>query len=92
MLHLPKARVVLGVSGGLDSTLALILAIEACDRLQRSRKDVLAVTMPGSGTTDRTRLNAERLISELVVELYCAPLKVFRPPWTASCRALGDHR
>lgn len=34
----------------------------------------------------------ERLISELVVELYRAPLKVFRPPWTASCRALGDQR
>ena len=70
MLHLPKARVVLGVSGGLDSTLALILAIEACDRLQRSRKEVLAVTMPGSGTTDRTRLNAERLISEFAATLH----------------------
>lgn len=60
--------VVIGVSGGLDSTLALLVAIGAADRLKRSRKDVLGVTMPCLGTTDRTKGNALTLMEELGCE------------------------
>jgi NAD+ synthase (glutamine-hydrolysing) len=55
--------VVLGLSGGLDSTLALIVAIRAFDRLSLPRKGIHALTMPCFGTTARTRSNAELLAS-----------------------------
>ncbi|WP_127842896.1 NAD(+) synthase [Actinomyces wuliandei] len=54
-------RLVVGVSGGLDSTHALIVAARAMDRLGRPRSDILAFTMPGFGTTPGTRSNAEAL-------------------------------
>ncbi len=69
LMHTGSQKVVLGISGGLDSTLALLVAVKAFDRLQWSRKDVLAVTMPGFGTTARTKGNAEALAAELGVEL-----------------------
>ena len=53
--------VVIGLSGGLDSTLALIVAVHAMDMLKRDRKDIIAVTMPCFGTTKRTKSNAEIL-------------------------------
>ncbi len=56
---------VVGVSGGLDSTLALLVMARAVDRIGMPRSSILAVTMPGFGTTARTRGNAERLTEEL---------------------------
>ena len=61
---------VIGLSGGLDSTLALIVTAHAFDRLGLDRKGILAVTMPCFGTTARTRGNAEKL-----AETYGATLK-----------------
>jgi len=67
--HTGSQKVVVGVSGGLDSTLALLVTVKAFDRLGWSRDDILAVTMPGFGTTPRTRTNAEALAGELGVSL-----------------------
>jgi NAD+ synthase (glutamine-hydrolysing) len=61
----PKA--VIGVSGGLDSTHALIVAAKAMDRLGRPRSDILAFTMPGFATGETTRANATRLAKALGV-------------------------
>ena len=60
-------RIVIGVSGGLDSTQALIVAAQAFDRLGLPRADILAFTMPGFGTSDRTKANAVRLMEALGV-------------------------
>ena len=51
-------KIVIGVSGGLDSTHALVVAARAMDRLERPRSDILAFTLPGFATSDRTRSNA----------------------------------
>ncbi|MBQ8133990.1 MAG: NAD(+) synthase [Clostridia bacterium] len=59
--HTNAKSVVIGLSGGLDSTLALIVAVHAMDMLGRDRKDIIAVTMPCFGTTKRTKSNAEIL-------------------------------
>lgn len=59
--HTNAKTVVIGLSGGLDSTLALIVAVHAMDMLKRDRKDIIAVTMPCFGTTKRTKSNAEIL-------------------------------
>lgn len=56
---------VVGISGGLDSTLALLVAVRAFDMLGLDRKGILAVTMPGFGTTDRTYSNAVTMIKKL---------------------------
>ena len=61
--HAPTA--VIGLSGGLDSTLAILITARAFDLLGKDRKDILAVTMPCFGTTDRTRDNACILAEEL---------------------------
>ncbi|QIG79876.1 NAD(+) synthase [Stakelama tenebrarum] len=58
---------VIGVSGGLDSTHALIVAAKAMDRLQRPRSDILAFTMPGFATSDETKANAWALMRALGV-------------------------
>ncbi|OQY25404.1 MAG: NAD(+) synthase [Desulfobacteraceae bacterium 4572_35.2] len=63
--HVGTKNVVIGLSGGLDSTLALLVVIKAFDLLQLDRKGIEAVTMPGFGTTERTRGNAEKLIELL---------------------------
>ncbi len=60
---------VVGISGGLDSTLALLVTVRAFDLLGLERKGILAVTMPGFGTTDRTYDNALALIRCLGAEL-----------------------
>lgn len=54
-------KIVLGLSGGLDSTLAFLVAIEALDKLGLPRENLHAITMPGFGTTDRTKDNAIKL-------------------------------
>ena len=60
-------KVVIGVSGGLDSTQALIVAAQAMDRAGRPRSDVLAFTLPGFATGETTKRNAHRLMSALGV-------------------------
>ncbi len=60
-------RLVIGVSGGLDSTQALIVAARTMDRMGLPRKNVLAYTMPGFATSDLTRKNARKLMSALGV-------------------------
>jgi NAD+ synthase (glutamine-hydrolysing) len=72
--HTGSRRVVIGISGGLDSTLALLVAVKAFDRLGIDRTGILAVTMPGFGTTSRTRGNADRLMAELRVEARVIPI------------------
>ena len=59
--HAHARTAVVGISGGLDSSLALIVAVRAMDILGRDRKDVIAITMPCFGTTQRTKSNAENL-------------------------------
>lgn len=56
---------VVGISGGLDSTLALLVTVRAFDSLGLDRKGIIAVTMPGFGTTDRTYNNAVDMIKQL---------------------------
>ena len=63
--HTNAATAVVGISGGLDSTLALLVMVKAFDLLNRDHKDIVAVTMPGFGTTDRTYDNAVSLIQSL---------------------------
>ena len=65
--HAHAKTAVIGISGGLDSCLALLVAVRAMKQLHRSAADVLAVTMPCFGTTKRTRSNAEILCGELGV-------------------------
>ena len=72
--HTGSKRVVIGLSGGLDSTLALLVTVKAFDRLGLDRKGIVAITMPGFGTTERTRGNAEILAEELGTELRVVPI------------------
>lgn len=58
-----------GISGGLDSTLALLVAARTFDRLGLDRKGIIGVTMPGFGTTDRTHTNAVELMEGLGVSM-----------------------
>ena len=67
--HSRNTHVTLGLSGGLDSTLALLVTIRAFDALELPRSGIMAVSMPGFGTTSRTRTNAERLASLLGITL-----------------------
>ena len=61
-------KIVVGISGGLDSTLALLVMVRAMDALNRPRTDIVAVTMPCFGTTVRTKTNATVLCEELGVD------------------------
>ncbi|MBR7132527.1 MAG: NAD(+) synthase [Clostridia bacterium] len=65
--HTRSKTAVIGISGGLDSTLALLVAVRAMRLLSRPLTDILAVTMPCFGTTSRTRSNSELLCQELGV-------------------------
>ena len=67
--HVNAGSIVIGVSGGLDSTLALLVCVKTMDKLQRSRKDIIGVTMPGFGTTGRTYKNSISLMKELGVTI-----------------------
>lgn len=66
---------IIGLSGGLDSTLALMVTVKAFDRLGYERKDIHAVTMPGFGTTDRTYDNAVKLAKTLGCDLLEVDIK-----------------
>ena len=65
--HTKAKTITLGISGGLDSTLALLVAVHAFDRLERDRRGIVGITMPGFGTTDRTYTNAVNLMKGLGV-------------------------
>jgi NAD+ synthase (glutamine-hydrolysing) len=67
MRAIGQPKIVIGVSGGLDSTHALIVAAKAMDRLGRPRSDILGFTMPGFATSDTTKSNATRLAKALGV-------------------------
>jgi NAD+ synthase (glutamine-hydrolysing) len=72
--HTGAKSVVLGISGGLDSTLALLVTVHAFDLLGLDRAGILAPTMPGFGTTKRTRGNAEKLVERLGATLRVIPI------------------
>ena len=65
--HAGVAKVAIGVSGGLDSTLALLVLCKTLDAMGRGRDMVQALTMPGFGTTARTRANADAMMKSLGV-------------------------
>ncbi|MDP4277077.1 MAG: NAD(+) synthase [Bacteroidota bacterium] len=67
LVHMNCKHAVIGISGGLDSTLALLVAIKTFDKLGISRQNIDGITMPGFGTTDRTYMNAVNLIQKLGV-------------------------
>ena len=67
--HTKSKSAVIGISGGLDSTLALIVTARAFDLLQIPRSQILAVTMPGFGTTDRTYQNSLEMIRQFQATL-----------------------
>ena len=67
LTHTQAKSVVVGISGGLDSTLALLVCVKAFDKLGWSHKGIVGVTMPGFGTTDRTYTNALNLMKSLGV-------------------------
>jgi len=65
--HTGSKSLVIGISGGLDSTHALIVAAKACDRLGMPRSAIRGYTMPGFGTSDTTKANAHRLMQALEI-------------------------
>lgn len=69
LAHTNAKTAVIGISGGLDSCLALLVTVRAMDALNRPRTDIVAVTMPCFGTTSRTKGNAELLCERLGVTL-----------------------
>ena len=75
MRHSGLKHPVIGISGGLDSTLAFIVAVRAANRLRFSPSDVHAITMPGFGTTGRTYDNAVSLINSLGATLKVVDIK-----------------
>lgn len=75
LLHIGKPSIVIGVSGGLDSTLALLAAVKTFEKLGYDLKNIHAISMPGFGTSKRTRFNSEKLIKKLGVSFRSIPIK-----------------
>ena len=67
--HTHAKTVVVGISGGLDSTLALLVCVKTADKLGFDRKQIIGITMPGFGTTDRTYSNAVNLMKSLGITM-----------------------
>ena len=74
-LEVTNCRPVIGVSGGLDSTLALLVSVKAAERVGRKASDVVGITMPCFGTSDRTYQNAWKLMKTLGVTAVEIPIK-----------------
>ncbi len=75
MEHTKSRCAVVGISGGLDSALALLVTVQAFDSLKMDRKGIIAVTMPGFGTTGRTYANAVGMVKSLGVTLLEVPIQ-----------------
>jgi NAD+ synthase (glutamine-hydrolysing) len=75
LAHTKGRCAVIGLSGGLDSTLALLVTVRAFDELGWPHKDIIAVTMPCFGTTDRTYQNAKSLAAHLGTTLLDIPIR-----------------
>ena len=75
IVHTHAKGVVIGISGGLDSTLALLVAVRAFDILKRSRTEITAISMPCFGTTSRTKSNAEKLCTAMGVTFKTVDIK-----------------
>jgi NAD+ synthase (glutamine-hydrolysing) len=69
LVHTHSQKVVIGISGGLDSTLALLVCVKTFDKLGYDRKGIVGVTMPGFGTSDRTYRNAISLMESLGITI-----------------------
>lgn len=69
LLQIGSKNVLIGLSGGLDSTLALIASVMAFDKISLDRKGIIAVTMPGLGTSESTKSNAIKLANSFAVSL-----------------------
>jgi len=67
--HTQSENLVVGISGGLDSTLALLVCVKTADKLGFDRKRIIGITMPGFGTTDRTYNNAINLMKSLGITM-----------------------
>jgi len=74
LIHTNCVNVVVGISGGLDSTLALLVCVRTFDKLGYDRKGIIGVTMPGFGTTDRTHDNASSLMQTLGISQMEIPI------------------
>ena len=74
-LRITGCKAVIGVSGGMDSTLALLVAAMATKKLERPMSDLVTLTMPAFGTTDRTKNNATKLIEALGGEVITIDIK-----------------
>lgn len=74
LAHIDCKTAVIGISGGLDSTLALLVAVLAFDKLGWDRKRIIGITMPGLGTTVRTKSNAQDLMETLGVTVREIPI------------------
>ena len=74
LAHINAGAAVLGISGGLDSTLALLVTVRAFDLLQKDRKAILAYTMPGFGTTGQTKNNSIALMRKMGVTARTVPI------------------
>lgn len=73
--HTKAQTMVVGISGGLDSTLALLVCVKTADKLGYDRKKVVGITMPGFGTTDRTYNNALQLMQSLGITMHEISIK-----------------
>ena len=72
--HTHSSTAVIGISGGLDSTLALLVTVRAFDALGISRSNIYGITMPGFGTTDRTYQNALEMMKQLEITTLEIPI------------------
>ena len=75
LIHTNCKTVVVGISGGLDSTLALLVCVKTFDKLGLPRKGIVGITMPGFGTTNRTYNNALHLMSSLGITIHEISIK-----------------
>lgn len=75
LLHTEAKKAVLGVSGGLDSTIALLVAVQAMKILERPSSDVISVSMPGFGTSSKTYSNGAAMMRALDTEIREIPIK-----------------